>query len=70
MEQRIQALGDLCLIIDKYFQDNVASLRPSDSWNPCAFCANHIETSFGWNFELLAKPTIQQLEQIKLSLES
>lgn len=68
MEQRILDLGDIALIIDKYFQNNAADLRPQDSWNPCAFCVEHIETPFGWNFEILAKPTIEQLEQIKLEL--
>jgi len=68
LQERIDALGDIALLIDKLFQDNAADLRPQDSWNPCAFCVDHIETSFGWNFEIIAKPTIDDLEDIKANL--
>jgi hypothetical protein len=68
LQERIDALGDIGLLIDKLFQDNAQSLVDSDSWNPCAFCASHIETSFGWEFENLAKPTIDDLEDIKANL--
>ena len=47
LQERIDALGDIALIIDKLFQDNSSQLVNGDSWNPCAFCVNHIETDFG-----------------------
>ena len=69
VQTRIEALGDIALLIDQLFQSNAANLRDNDSWNPCGFCANHIDTNFGWIFEVIPKPTLLELEAIKASLQ-
>lgn len=68
LSNRITALGDIAILIDKYFQDNVAQLHSGDSWNSAGFEPNKIDTNFGWNFQELSKPTISQLETIKSQL--
>lgn len=69
LQQRISALGEIGPLVAHYFNSAPPEQRrPDDAWNPCAFCAEHIESSFGWHFEALQKPTLAQLEQIKLDL--
>ena len=68
LEERIQILGDIALLIDRYFQDNPSLLHNGDSWNIAGFDTNKIDTSFGWIFQELSKPTIDQLEAIKAVL--
>jgi hypothetical protein len=71
LENRIAALGEIGPLVAHYFGSAPeAQRRADDAWNPCAFCADHIETNFGWHFPLLQKPTLTQLEQIKLDLEA
>lgn len=70
MEQRISDLGDVALLVEYYFKNHGAFVNPDDSWNPCAFCVEHIESSFGWSFQNIPKPTIDELEAIKVILES
>ena len=65
---RIQALGDIALLIDIYFQQNSSIIYSGDSWNPAGFDANKIESNFGWIFQELPKPTIDQLETIKAAM--
>lgn len=68
MEERIAALGDIAILIGKYFEANPGKIGPADSWNPAGFEVDKIETDFGWIFEQLPKPTLEQLEAIKAAL--
>lgn len=69
LQERIDALGDIAILVDKYFQDNPEKLHAGDSWNPAGFSIDNIETDFGWIMQELAKPTIDDLEALKASLE-
>lgn len=65
VQTRLNGLGDLSLIIGKYIQGNQESITDSDSFNIEGFSdVNLFESSFGWNFVHLAKPTIDQLEAL------
>lgn len=68
LAERIQALGDIAILIDRYFQDNSSLMHDRDSWNPAGFEVEMFESDFGWIFEELPKPTIDQLETIKAAL--
>jgi hypothetical protein len=68
MDERINALGDIALLVEQYLISNSPDLQSDDSWNICAFCPNHIESDFGWEMALIPKPTIDQLEAIYLIL--
>lgn len=70
LSNRVAALGDIAILIDKYFQDNAAQLHSGDSWNSAGFESDKIDTNFGWNFQELPKPDIDQLEAIKALLEA
>jgi hypothetical protein len=65
LQERILALGDIVLLLEHYFKNYGAPIEPSDSFNLAGFEAEHIETSFGWSFQNIPKPTLEQLEQIK-----
>jgi hypothetical protein len=69
LETRIEALGEVDQLVAHYFgQAPAEQRRQDDAWNSCAFCAAHIESNFGWHFSALQKPTLAQLEQIKVEL--
>lgn len=69
LHERLTALGDIALLIGEYFQANAGMIHPSDSWNMAGFAPEHFESDFGWIFEELSKPTIEQLEAIKAEME-
>lgn len=65
---RVQALGDIAILLDAYFKANASQIHGQDSWNIAGFSTENFNSSFGWIFEELPKPTIDQLETIKASL--
>lgn len=65
---RITALGDIAILLDTYFKSNTSIIHSEDSWNIAGFESAHFNSSFGWIFQELPKPTIAQLESIKASL--
>lgn len=69
LAERILALGDIALLVENYFKNHGAEIMPADSWNPAGFEEQHIESSFGWAFQNIPKPTLEQLETIKESME-
>jgi peptidoglycan hydrolase CwlO-like protein len=71
LEARIEALGDIALLVQAYYDAAPAEQRrPDDAFNLAGFTADHIESDFGWHFEALPKPSLAELEQIKEQLES
>lgn len=70
IQERIQALGDVVILVDKYLQDNLNLIQEDDAFNPAGFEADKIESNWGWYFQSLPKPTLEQLEQIKQELEA
>jgi hypothetical protein len=65
LQQRIEALGDIALLLEHYYKNTPYEQNSADSFNIAGFEAAHIRSSFGWQFANLAKPTLEQLEQIK-----
>jgi hypothetical protein len=69
LAERILALGDIALLVENYFKNHGGQIMPDDSWNMAGFEEQHIETSFGWAFQNIPKPSLEQLEQIKEQLD-
>lgn len=65
LPDRVQVLGDISLLLDTYFQQNSSLLHNGDNWNPATFDVDKFDTNWGWRFQELPKPTINQLETIK-----
>lgn len=63
--QRVADLGDISLLLEYHFKNHANPVEPSDSFNLAGFEADKLESSFGWIFANIPKPTLEQLEQIK-----
>lgn len=57
---RIEALGDISLLIEKYLQGK--NISENDYYNLAGFEVERIDTPFGWSFENVVKPNIDILE--------
>lgn len=65
IDLRIQALGDIPLLIGIYLEQNSANLDENGCVNIAGFSdCSRLESSFGWSFKNLSKPTIDQLETL------
>lgn len=65
VQSRLLALPDLAELLSLYLEQNKEQVEEDDSFNPAGFSdVDRLESSFGWNFENLAKPTIDQLEAL------
>lgn len=69
-QDELDALGDLSLLISKYISQNSGQVTDSDSYNVAGFTGATIDTSFGWNFQTLAKPTTSQLTALKPTVDA
>lgn len=69
-QAELDTLGDISLIIGKYVSQNSNLVTGNDSYNIAGFKGETINSSFGWNFSGLSKPTIAQLDALKASANS
>lgn len=67
-QNELDTLGDISLIISKYITQNSNQVEESDSYNIAGFTGQYIDSSFGWNFQSLSKPTYTQLNALKASV--
>lgn len=66
---RLSALSDITSLVGIYISQNSADSDKEDSFNIAGFSnAKMLESSFGWNFKNIPKPTIDDLELIASQL--
>jgi hypothetical protein len=68
IQERIDLLGDVVFLVGVYINQNIESVTDTDAWNIAGFEADKIESSWGWHFQTLAKPSLEALELIKQEL--
>jgi hypothetical protein len=68
LEERVEALGDIMMLVNKHLEGVERS--SSDYINPAGFTADNIGTDKMWRVANATKPTLEELEALKQTVDS